>query len=81
MKKPPFFFGQLKISVLSNSKNTFPNENIGDIERIELRVGICNHNRFENFIEFFDGFKSLTIDIDGSDYWVFASIEQEYYYL
>jgi|TARA_Y100000310_G_C20634732_1_gene790563 hypothetical protein len=59
-------------------KNTFPDENIGDIEVIELRVGICNHNRFENLIEFTDGFRSLTIDVDGCDYWVFASIEQEY---
>jgi hypothetical protein len=59
-------------------KNTFPNENIGDIEQIELWVGICNHSRFENLIEYTDGFRSLTIDIDGCDYWVFASIEQEY---
>ncbi len=61
-----------------NLKNTFPNENIGDIEIIELRAGICNHSRFENMIEFTDGFRSLTIDVDGGDYWIFASIEQEY---
>ena len=53
----------------------FPNNNFYYFQKL---LGICDHNKFEQFVPDTDNFKVLVIDVDTIDYFIFASIEREY---